>query len=146
MKDDFYIPYNWRKQDIKNKQGSVYNGNWNPKIDTYDQDGALFETATTGLENICEKSYYTYKAMIDKGVAKEMARMILPVNLYTEIYVNCDLHNLIHFFHLRLDEHAQWEIRQYAIAMFEIFKDLYPWTAEAYSRYKLQIIDDQENK
>ena len=151
MKDDFYIPENWRKQDAKNKQGSIDQGDWNPiifpahkEVDFDARSVSEFSSisATDLLFNNCQVAYSNYKKLIDVGVAKEMARMILPVNLYTEIYVNCDLHNLIHFFHLRLDAHAQWEIRQFAEAMFVIFKDLYPWTAEAFEKFKIQIIEN----
>jgi thymidylate synthase (FAD) len=82
--------------------------------------------------------------MIEIGVAKEMARMFLPVNLYTEIYVNCDLNNLMKFLRLRMDHHAQYEIQVYANAMFEIMKELYPWTAEVFKKYKL-ILKEEEN-
>jgi thymidylate synthase (FAD) len=57
-----------------------------------------------------------------------MARMILPQNLYTEIYTTWDLHNLLHFLSLRMDTHSQWEIQQYANAIYDIVKQLYPWT------------------
>jgi thymidylate synthase (FAD) len=69
--------------------------------------------------------------MLDAGIAREQARMVLPVNIYTEIYSCWDLNNLIKFFKLRLDEHAQWEIRQFAQAMFEITSDLFPETMKA---------------
>jgi len=67
--------------------------------------------------------------------------MILPQNLYTEIYSNWDLNNLTKFFTLRLDEHAQWEIRQYAKAMYDITKKVFPMTMNAYERYKWNLVD-----
>jgi thymidylate synthase (FAD) len=142
MADDFYIPTNWRKQDTKNKQGSVDNGNWNPIIDW----GVDHITATDATEEICKSSYILYKNMIEYGIAKEMARMILPVNLYTEIYVNCDLHNLLHFLTLRLDSHAQYEIQIYAKAIYDIAKELYPVTINAFDRYKFEVKDKLEEK
>lgn len=133
MKDDFYIPTCWRKQDTANKQGSIEEENWNPHIVFDRGDYHMGEnTASDVLQHYCELAYETYDAMLKVGIAKEMARMVLPVNLYTEIYVNCDLHNLLHFLGLRLHPHAQWEMQQYAKAMFEITKKLYPWAAEAF--------------
>ena len=80
--------------------------------------------------------------MINGGISREMARMILPQNLYTEVYTQFDLNNLMHFFNLRLDEHSQWEIREYAKAMYSIFKICFPWTEEAYDRYSLTMCDN----
>lgn len=136
MPDEFYIPAEWRGQDNKNKQGSV----------TADigfvrgSDGNDY-TASEALIEQCRTSYELYKAMLKAGISKEMARMHLPQNLYTEIYSNWDVHNLCHFFTLRLDKHAQWEIRLYAEAMFKIFKNMYPWTAEAFEKFKFKLVE-----
>lgn len=129
MKDEFYIPKEWRVQDNKNKQGS---------LSSKDLD---HESLSLTFNRICGGCYSTYLDLLNKGVCKEMARMILPQNLYTEIYTNWDIHNLMHFFRLRLDIHAQFEIRLYAQAMFDIFKELYPWTAEAYLKYKWKLVE-----
>lgn len=136
MPDDFYIPTTWRKQDTKNKQSSLAAEDW-----ATSQNGGVSknEHFTFLLEDRCKECYETYKKMIEMGVAREMARMILPVNLYTEIYVNCDLNNLMKFLRLRMDGHAQYEIQVYANAMYEIMKELYPWTAEVFKKYKLVL-------
>lgn len=134
MPDEFYIPKSWRPQDKKNKQGSIESEDWNPDL-------AWGIDATECLKRYCAAAYKLYQDMIDAGISKEMARMHLPQNLYTEIYSQWDIHNLIHFFNLRLDEHAQWEVRQYAKAMFEIFEELFPWTAEAFHKYKFQLVE-----
>lgn len=149
LADDFYIPKSWRPQDTKNKQGSIEQENWNPPITLTEQDffhgsgpDKTYETqsnATEELESICSSTYETYQRLLKAGVAKEMARMVLPVNLYTEIYVNCDIKNLMNFFTLRLDPHAQWEIREYAQAMYNIFAELFPWCAEAHRKYKFVL-------
>lgn len=141
MKNDFYIPASWRKQDNKNKQGSIEDNNWNPIVDcnialmdvSNGKEGNI--NASQSLIDMCNKCFDTYKKFIEVGISKEMARFILPVNLYTEIYVNCDLHNLIHFLTLRLDEHAQYEIREFAKAMYLIMKELYPITTEAFDEF-----------
>ena len=77
--------------------------------------------------------------MLSKGIAKEMARFVLPVNIYTEIYSTWDLRNLLHFFSLRDDPHAQWEHQQYGKAMKIIVEDLFPWTMEAYKSFKFTL-------
>lgn len=134
MVDEFYIPTEWRRQDTKNKQGSLLDEKWNPPL--------LFKhiseagTATGEVTIHCEESYRLYTKMLEAGIAKEMSRMILPQNLYTEIYSNWDLNNLLKMFALRLDEHAQYEIRIVVGAMYQIMKELFPWTHEAYTKYK----------
>lgn len=142
--EDFYIPSEWRKQDTKNKQGSITTNDWNDKS-YYDGIMTKNQDLSADLENHCTESYKLYKEMIENGVAKEMARMVLPQNLYTEIYTNWDLNNLTKFFTLRMDEHAQWEIRQYAKVMYDITKQLFPWVIEAFDRFKFKLIDVQED-
>lgn len=137
MPDEFYIPKSWRPQDKKNKQGSIESEDWNPKL-------AWGLDATEVLKRDCAAAYKHYEDMIAAGISKEMARMHLPQNLYTKIYSCWDVHNLLHMFRLRLDPHAQWEIRQYAQAMYDIFQELYPWTAEAYNRYTWELKDNQQ--
>jgi len=72
-----------------------------------------------------------------KGIAREMARIVLPVNVYTEWYWKIDLHNLFHFLSLRMDAHAQQEIRDYATAMFDLIQPIIPIAAEAFQDYHL---------
>lgn len=131
MPDVFYIPSEWRKQDTKNKQGSLESSDLNH----------LFHSKV--VKEFCEHSYKLYKGLIGVGISKEMARMILPQNLYTQIYSCWDIHNLLHFFTLRISPHAQYEVRMYAQAMFDIFEKLYPWTAEAYKKYKIEMKETQ---
>lgn len=129
MWDDFYVPTKWRKQDTKNKQGSVA---------TEELDHAALSAEVASVYQRC---YEVYQDLISKGVAKEMARFVLPVANYTEIQVNIDLHNLIHFLRLRMDPHAQWEMRQIAQAMHDIAKQIFPWTLEAFNRFKVKVED-----
>lgn len=70
------------------------------------------------------------------GIARELARMNLPVNYYTQWYWKIDLHNLMHFLSLRADSHAQYEIRVYADAMLDILKKWVPMTYEAFINYR----------
>lgn len=84
-----------------------------------------------------EANYAKYEQFIEKGIAREMARVVLPVNVYTEWYWKVDLHNLLHFLSLRMDPHAQQEIRDYATAMFELVRPIVPIAAEAFLDYHM---------
>ena len=71
-------------------------------------------------------------------MARELARMTLPLNAYTQWYWKIDLHNLMHFLSLRFDEHAQFEIRVYAEVMMNIMKKWVPLTYEAFLNNRLR--------
>lgn len=73
-------------------------------------------------------------------LARELARMNLPVNIYTQCYWKIDLHNLFHFLGLRMDSHAQYEIRVFANAMYEIIKQYVPMACNAFEEYRLHAI------
>jgi thymidylate synthase (FAD) len=135
---EFYLPTNWRQQgDAKDKQTSVDPGDWNPNVphSPFRVFGQK-HTATAELTAACESAYQVYEALLKAGVAREMARMVLPLNIYTEMFVCWDLKNLIHFLRLRDDPHAQWEHQQYGKAIKAICTDLFPWTMEAYHQFK----------
>ena len=87
------------------------------------------------------RSYDHYEAMLSQegqaGLARELARMNLPANIYTQWYWKVDLHNLFHFLRLRADAHAQYEIRVYAEALCEIVKDWVPAAYAAFEDYRL---------
>jgi len=136
LPDEFYIPKNWRKQDNKNKQGSIDEGDWNPLL--VDKSGICCGdgSATGWLEAHCRNAYYLYQEMLKAGIAREMARMVLPVNIYTEIYSCWDIKNLLHFITLRDDSHAQAEIQEYGKAIKAIISELFPFTMEVYDKYK----------
>lgn len=148
--DEFYFPETWRKQDTKNKQGSILGEKWDPilvpAIPATDINHVPFpgqeESATDLFKRTCAMAYSTYKELLEAGVAREMARMVLPVNIYTEIYCCWDLKNLLHFITLRDDSHAQYEIQVYARAMKDICKELFPWTMEAFEKYKFKLIEE----
>lgn len=148
LPNEFYIPDAWRPQDTKNKQGSVETENWNPYIKygikSIDENGVNSgpKNATECLTDFCESSYKLYEDMLEAGIAREMARMVLPVNIYTEIYCCWDLKNLIHFIGLRDDSHAQAEIVEYGRAIKKIAKELFPWAVEAYDKFKFKLIEE----
>ncbi len=87
------------------------------------------------------RSYDHYESMLSqdgqKGLARELARMNLPANVYTQWYWKVDLHNLFHFLRLRADSHAQYEIRAYANAMCDIVRDWVPFAYAAFEDYRL---------
>lgn len=119
--DEFYIPEYARGQDMVNKQGS---------------DGFIEYPIQFATKELSEELYKRYKGMIDAGISKELARIILPTNTYTKFVWKIDLHNLFHFLKLRTDSHAQLEIRQYAIAMEGVVSKLFPISYEAWIDYK----------
>jgi thymidylate synthase (FAD) len=137
LPNEFYIPTSWRPQDTKNKQGSIDVGNWNPPID----NSTAPYTATDILKATCQGCYNTYQSLLNAGVAREMARMVLPVNIYTEIYACWDLKNLLHFITLREDAHAQAEIQEYGRGIKAICQELFPWTMEAFEKHKWKLIE-----
>jgi thymidylate synthase (FAD) len=78
------------------------------------------------LEQGYHKAYEDYLYMLKSGTSREIARLSLPVALYTEFYWQMDLNNLLHFLKLRCDSHAQWEIQQYANTILDITKKITP--------------------
>lgn len=121
-------PEEWRSQAESNRQGS---GEMLP------QDvGAQLTEQETELQNQIRS---VYQERIDSGVAREQARKDLPLSTYTEAYWKVDLHNLLHFLALRMDSHAQLEIRNYATAIGEqIIRPLFPVVWEAFLDYRMQ--------
>lgn len=141
LPSEFYIPSVWRKQDVKNKQSSLIDNEWQPTLEYNGRINVGHSDVSELFSEYCQDSYAAYQSLINNGVSREMARMLLPQNIYTEIYSQWDLHNLMHFFRLRLDSHAQHEIREYAKAMYEIFQNLYPWCDEAFKKYQWILKD-----
>lgn len=121
VKDQFFRPSidSLRFQSTTNKQG---------RSDVL-LDGDTAEDFLHYLDT-AESLYLEYKDLIDKGVSREIARIGLPLSTMTEMYWKCDLHNIIRFLKLRMDSHAQKEIRDYANAMFVIIKQFVPVVCE----------------
>lgn len=91
---------------------------------------------TQRLEQAQEVLWEEYAWLAATGLANELARLNLPLSAYTEWYWKINLHNFFHFIGLRMHEHAQWEIQQYATKMFEIAKPVAPTAFEAYEEYR----------
>lgn len=92
------------------------------------------------LRQDAARCYDHYETMLDPegyGLARELARMNLTLNTYTQWYWKIDLHNLLHFLSLRADSHAQYEIRVYAEAMLDVLRAWVPITAAAFEEYRL---------
>jgi len=85
-----------------------------------------------------EYSYASYKALLAEDLARELARITLPLTAYSSLYWKIDLHNLLHFLTLRTDSHAQKEIRDYADAILDIIRPLFPYAVEAWEDYQQQ--------
>ncbi|MEX2118513.1 MAG: FAD-dependent thymidylate synthase [Pirellulales bacterium] len=118
----------WRTQAATNRQGS---GDPLPT-----EVGAELSAAEAEL---IERARQVYQQRIELGVAREQARKDLPLSTYTEAYWKIDLHNLLHFLALRMDDHAQLEIRQYAKAIGQgIVRPLFPYVWEAFVDYRLE--------
>lgn len=101
------------------------------------------------LRDDSNRAYDHYEAMLSqaqpdgspqRGLARELARMNLPANIYTQWYWKVDLHNLFHFLRLRADAHAQYEIRAYAEALCAVVKDWVPAAWDAFEDYRLNAV------
>lgn len=132
MSDDFYVPEldQIRTQDEVNKQGR--------SEQVIDKDIAL--ELQHSMKEWQEKAYEEYQNYLNKGLARELARINLPLSSYTEWYWKIDLHNLFRFLKLRLDWHAQYEIRVYAKAIAQIVEELFPISFKAFSDYVLNSV------
>ncbi len=128
---EFYIPApeNIAAQSVINNQGrgAVLEG----------EDAARVLEILKGDAN---RAYDNYETMIDEdglGLARELARMNLPANIYTQWYWKVDLHNLFHFLRLRADSHAQYEIRVYAEEICKMVADWVPFAYRAFEDYRM---------
>ena len=113
---EFYIP-SWRSKPTDGaKQGS--------------EDFVIEETRTNLYDAICRESYekalYVYNTLIENGIAPEQARFVLPQGMYTEWYWTGSLAAFARFYKQRKDDHAQWEIREYASAIGKIIEPFFP--------------------
>ncbi len=125
-RDEFYFPdpEHIQFQSALNKQGRMG-----------EVPAELKQKVLDYFKEISDRSFAMYSELNEAGVARELARSLLPVNLYTEWYWKNDLHNLLHFIGLRSDSHAQYEIRVYSDAMAESVKKVAPFAWEAFQDY-----------
>ena len=90
------------------------------------------DAVRASIRRFQEGAFDLYRRLLDRGVAREVARGVLPLNTYTEYVWTVNARSLMNFLSLRMDETAQWEIQQYAHALMEYFKDKMPITAGAF--------------
>ena len=146
MHEEFYVPNEPNdgkalfaeaclgKQSQENRQGRSEDAT----LAKQDKRSSL----TARLEDRARKAFAFYRDLLDKGVSRELARITLPLSTYTEFYWKVNLHNMFHFLELRLDAHAQEEIRLYAETIFEnIVRPLFPQASEAFTDYRLESLD-----
>ncbi len=142
MNDEFYIPAeqgevlfaeaSLSEQSQSNRQGRDNGGASFARVDKR-------KNISDRMQTRARNSYAFYKELLSEGLAREVARISLPLSTYTEFYWKTNLHNLLHFLGLRMDKHAQEEIRLYAHAIFnELVQPLFPLASEAFIDYRLE--------
>ena len=119
---EYYQPDVWRKQSDDNKQASE------GELNKFQSTSALLEYG-----DLMRKVEETYKRFIDMGMAKEQARIILPLSQYTEVYWTASFQAIMNFIELRNEKTSQWEIQEYAKVMLGLMKDVYPQTTKLWS-------------
>lgn len=123
LPDEMFVPDTLEMQSTDNKQGRA--------------EGSVLgqDNLRDIIQQTNEDAYRSYRILLDCGVSREIARGVLPVNIYTKFVWKMDLHNLMHFLKLRLHPHAQKEIRVYAEIMETLVKKYFPITYEAFVDY-----------
>jgi len=129
LREEFYEPVEWCEQSTSNKQGAGKSLSSEKQF-----------TTGTHYSLVLQRCKNSYRSFIRNNVAREQARIALPLSTYTEWYWKIDLHNLLHFLKLRQDSHAQYEIRQYANVIAGIVEQLYPITFKAFQDYIINSI------
>jgi len=125
MRPDFYVPDHIRTQH--GKPGAYF-------FERVEPESELSRYSIAAIDSASHKAYVSYKNLLDWGVAKEQARVVLPLNLYTEIRWTCNARSLMNFLALRNTEHAMFEIAAYALVLESIFSEHMPHVHEAFVR------------
>ena len=118
--DEYFLPEGLRKQE----GGGAF--------DPEESDGLLAKQTIS-----CDLAFDVYEQLLEKGVSRELARAHLPQCTFTEFYWKINLHNLLHFLELRIDDHAQKEIRDLAYKIYDLIKTIVPVTCEAFEDFRL---------
>lgn len=121
---EYYVPDVLRGQATVNHQGSE----------------GVSEANVSDMKGQIEKSFEVYDALLEDGCCREQARGTLPQSTYTEFYWKINLHNLMHYLQLRMDAHAQQEIRAYAEAIFKLVEPLVPLTMQAFKDFRVNAV------
>jgi thymidylate synthase (FAD) len=128
MSNEFYIPETFESQSKVNNQGRG-----KPLDDIQGKLHWDFKTSS-------KLAYEKYEELLEHDLARELARAVLPVSNYTEAYWKCNVKNFLHMIRLRADSHAQWEIQEYANAMYKLVKPKFPVICEAYEDYQQEAV------
>ncbi len=138
MDKEFYLP----KLEHLAAQSTVNNQGRGEVL-----EGVYAQEVLELLKRDSMQTYDTYEYLLNgkddesrPGLARELARMNLPVNYYTQWYWKIDLHNLMHFLRLRADEHAQYEIQAYADVMIDVLKRWVPLAYDAFMDYRVGAV------
>jgi thymidylate synthase (FAD) len=126
---EVYKPNKWRYQSSKNKQGS----------EGFIEDPVTSSNAEDLLNNSYEVAQQAYEELLRQGISRELARLVMPVGIYTEFFWTVNFRSLMNFLKLRMDSHAQLEIRQYANTIYDLLEISggLPWTLEAFRKHIL---------
>jgi len=124
------LPEEVRHQSTRNRQGR---GDALP--------AEVVERFRSDLDSLSKEAYDAYTRALDAGVARETARLLLPVAFYTQWYWKINLHNLLHFLSLRLDPHAQEEIRLYAAEVAKLARVVCPVAFEAFEEFQVEGVN-----
>jgi thymidylate synthase (FAD) len=144
LEDEFYVPAaeHVASQASSNRQGR-------DRVLGREEAEIVQDTVRTNAE----RAYADYLALLNQdaageaidpereGLARELARIVLPLNTYTEWYWKTDLHNLLHLIALRADPHAQYEIRAYAEVLLDVIRRWTPLTCAAFENYRLHAAE-----
>lgn len=123
MQREFYLP---AVESVRHQVGK-------PGAYTFEKtDETLAKDTIEEIEKSCNIAFNTYEYLLRKGIAKEQARLMLPVNTYSEMYWSCNARSLMAFLHLRTSPHAMFEIREYAFALEKLWAELMPITHESF--------------
>lgn len=130
--EKFYVPNvkDVCKQSTMNKQGG-----------SESMDPKIAQEFVDRLEQHHKDCWEKYQWALKQGIARETARLCLPVSIYTEFFFKIDLRNLFHLLELRMDEHAQFETREFANAMYDLIKPLFPQSCRAFEDYQLNSME-----
>jgi len=126
MQEEFCLPDHLRTQKTRNYRYD----------DLAEEDNIELRAR---MASFYQSAYELYQELLERGVAREHARLVLPLSLYTQFYWTVNARSLMNFLSLRTEEHAQYEIRLYAEAINAIFREKMPWTSEAFGKYILAV-------
>ena len=138
VENKFYIPSpdGVRAQSKTNRQGSSAEKLPDEVVNAFIQN----------VKKTTEETYQRYLSAIESGVSRELARMLLPQNMYTKMVWKMDLHNLFHFLRLRTDSHAQYEIQCYAREIFKFVQARCPAASQAFLDYRVNVVNLPPNE